>query len=315
MSNKNKLAVRENVELTASSSLGLMVDRFLLAQDVKPSSRALYRRTLKQYLSWVEEQSLPLSQINRVHIIAYKEDLIKKGMSGLSIGSYLTVVRKFYEWAEASKLYPNVAKGIKTPRRKREFKKQSLTPEQATKLLAYFHEKGLRDYAIINLLLRTGLRTIELVNANIEDITFRRGKRILMVQGKGEVEKNAFVVLTDKAYLPIQEYLSTKQNPLAKEPLFTSISNNNNGRRLTTRSISQIVKEGLKAIGLDSKHLTAHSLRHTTAVSILRAGGSLTDAQGVLRHATPTTTQIYTASIDEEMRIKRAPEELVEGLF
>lgn len=315
MSNKNKLAVRENVELTTSSSLGLMVDRFLLAQDVKPSSRALYRRTLKQYLSWVEEQSLPLSQINRVHIIAYKEDLIKKGMSGLSIGSYLTVVRKFYEWAEASKLYPNVAKGIKTPRRKREFKKQSLTPEQATKLLAYFHEKGLRDYAIINLLLRTGLRTIELVNANIEDITFRRGKRILMVQGKGEVEKNAFVVLTDKAHLPIQEYLSTKQNPLAKEPLFTSISNNNNGRRLTTRSISQIVKEGLKAIGLDSKHLTAHSLRHTTAVSILRAGGSLTDAQGVLRHATPTTTQIYTASIDEEMRIKRAPEELVEGLF
>lgn len=71
----------------------------------------------------------------------------------------------------------------------------------------------------------------------------------------------------------------------------------------------------LKAIGLDSKHLTAHSLRHTLAVSILRAGGSLADAQGVLRHANPATTQIYTRSIDEEMRIKNAPEELIESLY
>lgn len=292
-----------------------LVDRFIAAQDVKPSSRALYRRTIAQYLNWTAERSLNLKDITRAEIIQYKDALLERGMSSLSVGSYLTVVRKFYEWTEASKLYPNVAKGIKTPKRKQAFKKLPLSLEQTSKLLAYFQDRqaeGLRDFAIINLLLRTGLRTIEAVTASIEDITFKQGKRVLLVQGKGEVEKNNFVILTEKAYEPIRAYLATRPQAKASEPLFTSVSNNSQGLRLTTRTISRIAKEGLKAIGLDSKHLTAHSLRHTLAVSILRAGGTLSDAQGVLRHANPATTQIYTRSIDEEMRIKNAPEELVQ---
>lgn len=300
---------------TETEVMSALVDQFIAAQDVKPSSRALYRRTLSQYLNWTVELKLNLKDITRTEIIEYKDALLERGMSSLSVGSYLTVVRKFYEWTEAVKLYPNVAKGIKTPKRKRAFKKLPLTPEQTSKLLTYFHERqaeGLRDYALINLLLRTGLRTIEAVTANIEDITFKQGKRVLLVQGKGEVEKNNFVILTEKAYEPLRAYLATRANAKTSEPLFTSVSNNNQGQRLTTRTISKIAKEGLKAIGLDSKHLTAHSLRHTLAVSILRAGGSLTDAQGVLRHANPATTQIYTRAIDEEMRIKNAPEELVE---
>lgn len=244
--------------------------------------------------------------------------MLDRGMSSLSVGSYLTVVRKFYEWTEASKLYPNVAKGIKTPKRKQTFKKLPLAPEQISKLLLYFHgrqSEALRDYAIVNLLLRTGLRTIEVVTANIEDITFKQGKRVLLVQGKGEVEKNNFVILTEKAYEPIRAYLAARPNAKTSEPIFISESNNSNGKRLTTRTISKVAKEGLKAIGLDSKHLTAHSLRHTLAVSILRAGGTLSDAQSVLRHANPATTQIYTRSIDEELRLKNAPEELVEDLY
>jgi integrase/recombinase XerD len=292
-----------------------LVDLFIAAQDVKPSSRALYRRTLAQYLNWTVDRSLNLKDITRAEIIQYKDALLERGMSSLSVGSYLTVVRRFYEWTEASKLYPNVAKGIKTPKRKQAFKKLPLSPEQTSKLLSYFQDRqaeGLRDFAIINLLLRTGLRTIEAVNASIEDITFKQDKRVLLVQGKGEVEKNNFVILTEKAYEPIRAYLATRPQAKASEPLFTSVSNNSQGLRLTTRTISKIAKEGLKAIGLDSKHLTAHSLRHTLAVSILRAGGTLSDAQGVLRHANPATTQIYTRSIDEEMRIKNAPEELIQ---
>jgi integrase/recombinase XerD len=303
---------------TQANRLKEIVDRFIAAQDVKSSSRALYRRTLSQYLKWIVAQSLDLKDITRSEIIEYKDALLNQGMSSLSVGSYLTVVRKFYEWTESVKLYPNVAKGIKTPKRKQAFRKIPLTTEQTTKLLTYFKDmktEGLRDFAIINLLLRTGLRTIEAITASIEDITFKQGKRVLLIQGKGEVEKNNFVILTDKAYEPIKAYLETRPQVKASEPLFTSISNNSYGMRLTTRTISKIAKEGLKAIGLDSKHLTAHSLRHTLAVSILRAGGSLTDAQGVLRHANPATTQIYTRSIDEEMRIKNAPEELIESLY
>lgn len=84
---------------------------------------------------------------------------------------------------------------------------------------------------------------------------------------------------------------------------------------MTTRSISKIAKTGLKTIGCLGKDYTAHSLRHTTAVNILRAGGRMEDAQGVLRHSSPATTQIYTAIIKEEMRIRNAPEELLDAIF
>ena len=313
--------VATNVAALQASPLALigeLVDQFLASQDVKPSSRALYRRTLNQYLKWTVGQGLDLRDVTRIEVLQYKDDLLKRDMSSLTVGSYLTAVRKFYEWTEAAKLYPNVAKGVRTPRRKQAFRKLPLTVNQTSQLLAYFQERqveGLRDFAIINLLLRTGLRTIEVVTANIEDITFRSGKRILLVQGKGEVEKSSFVILTDKAYGPLQAYLDTRRAAKSSEPLFASVSNNSQGLRLTTRTISRMAKNGLRAIGLDSKHLTAHSLRHTVAVSILRAGGSLADAQGVLRHTNPATTQIYTRSIDEELRIKNAPEELVGSLY
>lgn len=299
----------------AEATLSQIVDNFINSQDVKPSSKALYTRTLKQYFNWITKEELELSQITRVELLQYKQNLLDSGMSPLTVGSYITVVRKFYEYAEANKIYPNVAKGIKTPRRKQQFKKQALTPELGTELLKHFEHKAKRDYAIVNLLIRTGLRTIEVSRANIEDITFKAGKRVLLVHGKGRDSKDNFVILTDKAFNPIKEYLETRPTAKGGEPLFISTSNNSKGESLTTRTISGVVKEGMRAIGLDGKEFTAHSLRHTTAVNILRAGGRIEDAQGVLRHSSPTTTQIYTETIKEEMRIKNSAEELIDSLM
>jgi integrase/recombinase XerD len=291
------------------------IDMFIQAQDVKPSSRNLYRRTLKQYFNWVTKRGYLLSEITRVQILEYKEELLSSGMSSLTVGSYITSVRRFYEFTEANKYYPNVAKGIKTPKRKQQFKKQPLLPAQATALLNYYQDRALRDYAIVNLLLRTGLRTIELIRANIEDITYKGSQRVLLVQGKGRDERDNFVILTEKAYQPIAEYLALRGNYKNSEPLFTSLSNNSSGERLTTRSISYIAKEGLKAIGLDERSFTAHSLRHTTAVNILRAGGSLETAQFTLRHTNPATTQIYTATLNEERRLQNSGEALLDNLY
>ena len=138
---------------------------------------------------------------------------------------------------------------------------------------------------------------------------------MLLIQGKGRDEKDNFVLLTDKSYQPIAEYLATRGNISSSEPLFTSTSNNSNGERLTTRTINYIAKEGLKAIGLDNKSFTAHSLRHTTAVNILRAGGSLEMAQFTLRHSNPATTQIYTATLNEERRLQNSGEALIDSLY
>jgi integrase/recombinase XerD len=236
-------------------------------------------------------------------------------MSSLTVGSYITSVRRFYEWTEANKYYPNVAKGIKTPKRKQQFRKQPLLPAQATALLDYYQDKALRDYAIVNLLLRTGLRTVEVIRANVEDVTFKGSQRVLLVQGKGRDERDNFVVLTDKAYQPIADYLASRGAYSPTEPLFTSTSNNSKGERLSTRSISYIAKEGLRAIGLDERSFTAHSLRHTTAVNILRAGGSLETAQFTLRHTNPATTQIYTATLNEERRLQNSGEALLDSLY
>jgi integrase/recombinase XerC/integrase/recombinase XerD len=314
MNNQVVVKKAQDIAVVTPQRIEELVDSFLNSQDVKQSSKNLYRRTLKQYFNWVTKKGYLLSEITRVELLEYKTELLGSGMSSLTVGSYITSVRRFYEWTEANKYYPNVAKGIKTPKRNQQFRKQPLTTAQATKLLLYLQEGELRDFAIVNLLLRTGLRTIETVRADIQDITFKGSQRVLLVHGKGRDEKDNFVLLTDKTYKPIEEYLNTRTAP-DSEPLFISDSNNNRGERLSTRTISYIAKEGLKGIGLNEKAFTAHSLRHSTAVNILRAGGTLEQAQFTLRHANLSTTQIYTKTLDEDRRLQNSGEVLIDSLF
>lgn len=292
-----------------------LVANFVSGLDVKESSRSLYTRTITQYFNWLQEEGKDINTLTRADILEYKDSLLSSGLSALTIGSYIVAVRKFYEWAEAEKIYPNIAKGIKTPKRVQAFKKQHLTDTKSGELLEHFQTLSLRDYAIVNLILRTGLRTIEVVRADIGDITFKGERRILKIWGKGHTEKDDFVILTDKAYQPIKNYLETRKGAKQGEPLFTSNSRQNAGERLTTRTISKICKEGLQAIGLDGKEFTAHSLRHTTAVAILKHGGSITDVQEVLRHTSPVTSQIYTESVKEELRLENAPEAMLDAAF
>jgi len=305
----------EQGTIVTTQRLEDLLNSFIEAQDIKPNSKQLYRRTLKQYFNWIERKGYRLSDVARPQIIEYKEDLLNSGKSSLTTGSYITAVKLFYEWTEANKYYPNIAKGVGSPKRKQQFRKQPLLPSQATELLNYYQTKALRDYAIVSLLLRTGLRTIELIRANVEDIVFKGSQRVLLIQGKGRDERDNFVVLTDKTYKPIEEYLRTREATIGSSPLFISSSNNNKGEGLTTRTISYIAKEGLKAIGLNDKQFTAHSLRHSTAVNILRAGGSLETAQFTLRHSNPATTQIYTATLNEERRLQNSGEALIDSLY
>jgi integrase/recombinase XerC/integrase/recombinase XerD len=292
-----------------------LIATFVSSQDVKESSRNLYNRTLSQFFKWALGTGKNFATMTRVDILEYKDHLQTDGLSALTIGSYIVSVRKFYEWAEANKLYPNIAKGVKTPRRVQAFKKQHLTDSKSSELLAHFESLSLRDYAIVNLILRTGLRTIEVVRADVGDITFKGDRRVLKVWGKGHTEKDDFVVLSDKAYQPIANYLATRKGAKAGEPLFVSNSRQNKGERLTTRTISGLCKDGLKAIGMDGKEFTAHSLRHTTAVAILKHGGDITAVQSVLRHSSPVTSQIYTESVKEELRLQKAPEMMLDNAF
>lgn len=304
-----------DLELINAHRLAELVDNFISSQDIKQNSKMLYRRTLRQYFLWIEKKGYSLKSITRIELLSYKEELLHSGMSSLTVGSYISSVRRFYEWAEANKFYPNIAKGIKTPKRVQQFKKQPLLPEQATALLNYYEAKAKRDFAIINLLLRTGLRTIEVIRANIEDITFKGSQRVLLIQGKGRDEKDNFVLLTDKAYKPIADYLTSRADNTSTGPLFASTSNNSTGERLSTRTISFIAKEGLKAIGLNERSFTAHSLRHTGGTNVLRTTGDLEQTRLFMRHSNPATTLLYVSTLNEERRLKNSGEAVIDTLY
>ena len=311
----NSLSPLNNSLPVTTPRIEELLESFISYQDIKKTSQSLYKRTLRLYFDWLKVKGYQLANLTGADVKAYKEHLLSSGMSSLTVSSYLNSVRRFYEWAEGQRLYPNIGRGIRSPKRKQPFKKRPLLPDQSTQLLTHLQRGGKRDYAIVNLLLRTGLRTVELIRADVGDISYRNGKRVLLVQGKGRDEKDNLVVLTDKAYQPIADYLATRGKVKAGDPLFTSDSNNSSGERLSTRTISYTVKEGLKEIGIDSRDFTAHSMRHSTATNILRAGGSIADAQAVLRHSSPATTQIYLSTILEEQRLNNPPEELIDNLF
>jgi len=311
---KNELIALNNTEIAVqAASLEAIIERFLACQDVKESSRQLYRRSLRPFTRFLASEGININSVTRAEVLRYKDSLLASGASPLTVGSYLTAVRKFFAWAEAEKIYPNVAKAVKTPTRRQTYRKQALTAEQGKKLLNHYRQESLRDFAMINLMLCTGLRCVEVSRATVADLTLKavdgaEPQRILLVQGKGRVEKDAFVILNAAVYEPIKRYLETRGAVKAQEPLFSSTSNLNRGGALTTRTISQIAKDGLKAIGLDDRAFTAHSLRHSTASILIKNGATAEEVKDVLRHASTAITQVYYASVADEVRLERNTE-------
>jgi len=306
----------EEIVAGQKGTIEQIIATFVAAQDVREASRESYRKCITQYFEWVVESGRSIQLLTRQDVLEYKDSLLNKGLTPLSVCSYLGAVRRFYTWAEGEKMYPNIAADIHNPKKSATFKRNHLTEDKSKELLSYYQEQGnLRDFAIVNLILRCGLRTIEVVRLNVEDITFKGEQRVIKIWGKGRDTKEDFVILSDKAYLPIKNYLATRKGVRGGEPLFVSSSVRNMGERLTTRSIRMICKDGLVAVGLDGREFCSHALRHTTACLLLKNGASVEDVQGVLRHTSPATTQIYLESIKEDMRLEKAAEKILDGVF
>lgn len=301
----------------------MVVDAFLAQLDCKESSRSLYGRTLKQFFAWASRTGRMINCMTRADIIAYRDGIISgysttdgKKRSTLTASAYLTAVRLFYAWLESMGAYPNITAGVKLPQRVKKFEREPLTGTQAKELIEDATTAGnLRDAAIIRLLLSAGLRTIEIVRANVEDVKRRSGMPVLFVQGKGHINKDTFVTLSEDCYKAIQAYLKTRSDMEPTAPLFTCESNKNMGGRMTTRSISRIAKTHLESIGLDGREYTAHSLRHSFACFRLQQTGDYSIVQKEMRHASPATTQIYTYHLDEQRKIEAARKYNIDEIF
>ena len=289
--------------------------RFLSSQDIKPKSRDTYSWAMTQYFRWIAETARDLKSLTPADIVSFKNHLLEKGLSQLTVSAYLTAVRQFYNWTEICLLYPNIARSVRAPRGKKGFKKMHLSPLQAGELLEYLKTRSARDYALVNLILRTGLRTIEVSRADIGDITVKKGRRVLKVWGKGLNEKDNIVILNEPVWIPIRDYLEGRVEKTDDQPLFVTDGKGHRGCRMSARLIQHTCKEAMRAIGLEGHEYSPHSLRHTTAVMILRSGGDWKDVQRVLRHSSPTVSQIYTASIEDEVHLEKNPEGLLDTAF
>ncbi|MDO9099563.1 MAG: tyrosine-type recombinase/integrase, partial [Caldisericota bacterium] len=192
------------------------------------------------------------------------------------------------------------------------FNRDPLTLQQARDLLVSIDTKdsiGMRDFAMVNLMLRTGLRTMEVVGSDVGDIRQTSNATLLYVRSKGKDAKDEFVVLTREAYEPIARYLAARRCVDPRAPLFVSHSSSNAGSRLTTQFLRLTVKRRLLGIGVFSSRISAHSLRHTFATLALANGATMEQVRDTLRHANITTTQIYVHTSD---RIEHSAEDILQ---
>ena len=305
----NNLAVAEKQEvLELSESLGSRAEQFINSLDAKDTTKNAYRKSLKVFQAWTIENNI--TSPDRETILEYKQYLQARDLSPQTITAYLTALRRFFAYLESIKVYPNIAKDIKGLKRPRGFMKDALTKDEVNILLEGIARKSLtdlRDYALINLMLRTGLRTIEVSRALIEDIGREGGEQVLRVWGKGRDSKDELVILTLQTYKPILEYLEARRVTKRIGPLFISHSNRSK-EALATGSISRIIANRLKDVGLKTDRITAHSLRHTAGTIALSNGADLIGVKDMLRHSNINTTMIYTHNLN---RISNGAEKFI----
>ena len=287
-------------EIVSSNTPEDRVEDFLRSLDVAEKSRATYTRSLKQFISWLAETGRNTIELQREDILAYKEYL-QSSKSAYTVTLYLTSVSNLYQWLESQRMYPDITRGIKGAKKPKGFRKDTLSQNQLREVLDSMELKSLeelRDYAIFNLMARTGLRDIEVSRALTGDIRMETGQPVLWIQGKGRDSKDDFVILTPEALKPIKAYLKARGRVKKDEPLFCSHSDRNRGEALTTRSVSRIIKQALRGVGLDDSRLTAHSLRHTAISLSIQGGASLQQAQAMARHSDSKTTLVYFHNLE-----------------
>jgi len=300
----------EGITLNLNDKASELVKEYLNNIDGTTATKNNYEKALNKFLLYAYDH---IDQSpRRQDIIAYKTYLKSKNYRSCTISAYLSVVRSFFNFLQSEKIYPNIAKGIKEKDSGDELIRDCLTIDQAKNLLKHINTfttpEGLRNKALIMLLMTTGLRVIEAERSNISNIGKKNGENALYIQGKGKGDKYNYVILDDETLKALNDYLDTRQPINKEEPLFISLSDRNQGGRLTTRSLSRIVKETFKQIGIDNEKLTAHSLRHTALTFSLTAGAKVEEVKAMARHSNINTTMRYIHLLN---RTKNSPEKLV----
>ncbi len=289
-------------------TLSRAIDDFIayLADERRfsPATVLAYRSDLDRFADFWETEfaetpaaKTPLSKIDTLAVRSHVASLHRAKLSNRTLGRHLSTVRSFLRWAcRENHLERNPARGLPSPRAPRGLPR-ALTLLDTETLLETEDETPFpeRERALFELLYATGLRVSETAALDLEDVDL--SARMLRAQGKGRKER--IVPFGEEAeealrcWLPLRRSLRTpaaaQECGRGGEPLFV----NSRGGRLTTRSMSRVLKRRLRAAGLPAA-ISPHALRHTFATHLLQAGADLRAIQELLGHASLSTTQKYT---------------------
>jgi len=270
--------------------------RFLRSIDVSANTLRTYKEALKTFFHWFEGQ--PCAPLGPEQLKAFREWL-KAHRSANTVLTYWVALRRFFRFAVAEgSLEANPVEGMKGLRRPQGHLRRDLTRGELRALFEVIDrstELGKRDYAMITLMVRNGLRIIEVHRANVGDIESRQGRTILRIWGKGRDARDEFVVLAEPTEQALLEYLQERGNPAPSEPLFVKGSQYalHGSLRLSTRHIRRRITHYFQKAGVKTTKTSAHSLRHSFVTLAIEGGASLLEAQAAARHRSIQTTMIY----------------------
>jgi site-specific recombinase XerD len=151
---------------------------------------------------------------------------------------------------------------------------------------------GRRDYAILVLLARLGLRAGEVVALELDDIDWRAGE--IVVRGKGLLHDR--LPLLPEMGEALSAYLRRDRPPVSTRRVFVRMKAPLRGFAGPS-TVSTLVQRALERAGLNPPMKGAHLLRHSLATGMLRGGASMAEIGEILRHRNPNTTEIY-AKVD-----------------
>ena len=281
-------------------------DGFFQRLDVSTNSVRTYREALKTFYRWWEERRCP--PLTKETMRDYR-DWLKSCRAINTVMTYSVALKRFFKDAHSHGFIDhNPMDDLKQLRRPQGHLRRDLT---RTELRAVFDQidrstlLGKRDFAMVNLMARNGLRIIEVHRSNYGDLEQRLGRTILRVMGKGRDERDEFVVLSEATVEALMAYLDARGNLQSTSPLFSQSStpqgpapvskkkSRKGELRISVRHIRRRVTEYFKGAGVKTPKTTVHSLRHSFVTLAIQGGASIMEAQAAARHRSIQTTMIY----------------------
>ena len=291
----NNLAVIPNPDL--SQFQAVLSD---LTGQLANRTKKTYNSDAKQFASWLEAENLNLHTVTRSDMIRYREMLdLNPCYEKTSANRLFIVARRLLAEAKLRGMIAvNPAEHIRLFKTgNQETTHTALTKEQARELLDTINQNriiGLRDYALLLLLIKTGLRRFEAAALTLGDIRQEQGHHIAMIRhGKGD--KRRLVKLPIDLKRAIDDYLKAVGNVGKPDdyPLFVQFRKGDhpNNKPLSGTAIERLVIDLGQKIGVPT--LTPHGLRATFVTLALEAGATIHQVQYAAGHSDPRTTERY----------------------